>query len=57
MNKNQISGRIDEVKGKSKQAVGKIVGNKKLEREGRIEKISGQVEKNIGDIKRDVNNA
>jgi uncharacterized protein YjbJ (UPF0337 family) len=42
----------DKTKGKIKQAVGDLIGNKRLNREGRRQ---GQVERALKDVKRAVN--
>jgi uncharacterized protein YjbJ (UPF0337 family) len=54
MNKNQVKGRVKEAKGKGKEVAGKLSGNKKLEQEGKLEKVGGKVEKSYGDLKRDI---
>ena len=53
MNKDQVKGRIDENTGKVKEAAGKLVGNTKLEAEGKVEKIKGQLQAGFGDAKED----
>jgi uncharacterized protein YjbJ (UPF0337 family) len=54
MNKNQIKGRIKEAKGKGKELAGKAVGNKQLQREGKVEKLGGKAEAAYGDLKKEV---
>jgi uncharacterized protein YjbJ (UPF0337 family) len=54
MNKNQVKGRIKQAKGKGKEVVGKAVGNKQLQREGTVEKLSGKAEAAYGDLKKEV---
>lgn len=51
MNKDQVNGRIKEVKGKSKEVLGKISGSKKQEVEGNVEKNIGKVQAGFGDLK------
>ena len=41
-----------EVKGKAKEVAGKISDNPKLETEGTVEKIAGQVQEKIGQVKK-----
>ncbi len=53
MNKDQVEGRINEAEGKAKEVVGKIVGNKELEQNGKIEKVLGEVQAGYGDLKND----
>lgn len=54
MNKNQIKGRGDEVTGKGKEAVGRLIGDKSLETKGRIQKIGGRAETGYGDFRRNM---
>jgi uncharacterized protein YjbJ (UPF0337 family) len=54
VNKDQVKGRIEEVKGAVKEAAGKLAGNGKLELEGNIQKNIGKVQAKVGDIKRDL---
>jgi uncharacterized protein YjbJ (UPF0337 family) len=57
MNKQQITGRTNQVKGSIKKAAGKAVGNEKLEREGKAQQVSGKVQTAIGDLKHDLKGA
>jgi uncharacterized protein YjbJ (UPF0337 family) len=54
MNKDQVKGRIKQAKGKVKKAAGKAVGNKDLERKGKIQNASGKLQAKYGDLKEDV---
>lgn len=54
MNKNQVSGRVEEAKGAVKEVVGKVLGNDRLEVEGKVQKNVGKVEKNVGDAREHV---
>jgi uncharacterized protein YjbJ (UPF0337 family) len=51
MNKDQAKGRLAEVKGKIKEAAGKIVGNQNLEQRGKLQSAEGKIEANVGDLK------
>jgi len=51
MDKDRVVGSAKEIKGEVKQAVGKAVGDAKLESEGKADKIEGKVQKAIGGIK------
>lgn len=53
MNKDQIKGHLNEAQGKVKEVAGKLVGNTKLEVEGKIQKTLGKVLAARGDIKED----
>ena len=54
MNKDQAKGRIKEVEGKVKQVAGNVVGNKKLEQKGNVQKDVGKVQAAYGDLKNDL---
>lgn len=47
----------DKSKGKIKQAVGDLTGNKKLEREGRRDELKGRAKGAVEDLKRAVKRA
>ena len=51
MNKDQVKGRVEQVKGSVKEATGKVVGNGKLEAEGKIDKVTGKTQATYGDVK------
>ena len=50
--KDQIAGKIHELKGKVKESIGKATDNPKLESEGSSEKISGSIQKGIGKVEK-----
>jgi len=51
MDKDRVVGSAKQIKGAVKQAVGKAVGDAKLESEGSAEKIEGKVQNAIGGLK------
>ena len=51
MDKDRIIGSAKEVEGKVKEAVGKAVGDAKLEAEGTADKIEGKVQNAVGGLK------
>ena len=51
VDKDRIIGSAKVVKGKVKEAVGKAVGDAKLEAQGKADKIEGKVQNAVGDIK------
>jgi len=51
MNKDQVKGRVKEVEGRAKKDVGKITGNERLQRQGKIDEASGKIQGAYGDIK------
>ena len=57
MNKNQVEGRTDQVKGKIKEATGKVTGNESLENKGKTQNLGGKAEAAYGDTKKDVKKA
>ncbi len=54
MNKDQVQGRAEDVKGKVKEAVGKAVGNEKLKTEGQLDQAAGKTQAKVGDAKEKV---
>lgn len=54
MNKDQVKGRVKEVEGKMKEAAGKVVGNEKLEAEGKVDQVLGKAQSGYGDLKEDI---
>ena len=50
MNKDQVKGRI-------KEATGKVIGNESLEAEGKVDQVVGEVQSDFGDIKEDIKDA
>jgi uncharacterized protein YjbJ (UPF0337 family) len=51
MDKDTIQGAVDQTKGAIKDAIGKGIGDKKLQIEGAMDKLTGKIESNIGDAK------
>lgn len=50
-NKDQVEGLAKQAKGAVKDAAGKVTGNKKLQAEGKGDKVAGKVQKGFGDAK------
>lgn len=50
--KDEVAGKIHEVKGAVKQKVGKLTKNPDLEAEGIVEKLTGRIQKKIGQVKK-----
>ena len=53
MNKDQVTGRVGQARGKLKEVAGKVVGNDRLEAEGRAEKAKGKLQTVFADAKED----
>jgi uncharacterized protein YjbJ (UPF0337 family) len=51
MDKDRIKGSAKKIKGSIKETVGKAIGDAKLEREGKAEKVAGKIQNAIGGIK------
>ena len=56
-NKNERDGKIDQAKGRVKQAVGDLTGNEKLKAEGQVDEAGGKAEEAVGQIKREAGTA
>jgi uncharacterized protein YjbJ (UPF0337 family) len=54
MNKDQISGRVEETKGKVKEVTGKILDDKEMELEGKVQNKVGKVKSGFADLKQDI---
>ena len=48
MNKDRIAGAAKQAKGAVKEAVGKAVGDAKLEEQGKSDKVEGKVQNAVG---------
>jgi len=57
MNKDQVNGRAETVKGNVKEAAGKLVGNRKLQGEGLVDQAKGKTQAGYGDAKEQVKKA
>ena len=51
MDKEHVKGAVDKAKGAIKEAAGKLTGDKKLEAEGKLDKMKGEAESAVGDVK------
>jgi len=50
--KDQIQGKLHEMKGKVKQKAGQVTNNPRLAAEGQDEKIAGKIQKKAGQIEK-----
>jgi uncharacterized protein YjbJ (UPF0337 family) len=57
MEKEQVTGEVDEAKGKAKQAVAGVTGNPNLHDEGVIDETKGKVKQTYGDLKDTIKSA
>jgi uncharacterized protein YjbJ (UPF0337 family) len=57
MNKDSLKGTAKQAEGAVKEGLGKLIGDKSLEVEGKIEKVEGKVQKVYGQTKDDLRKA
>ncbi|MDP4074307.1 CsbD family protein [Acidovorax sp. A1169] len=57
MNKDQVAGHATDLKGKVKEATGKLVGSEKLQGEGLADQAVGKTQAKVGDAKEAVKKA
>jgi uncharacterized protein YjbJ (UPF0337 family) len=56
-NKNERAGKVDQAKGRVKQAVGTLTGNDELKVEGHVDETVGKVETAVGRASRKTGDA
>jgi uncharacterized protein YjbJ (UPF0337 family) len=49
-----MAGQVDKAKGRAKEAIGRAVGNKSLEREGKRDRMMGEVKDKAHKVKKTV---
>ena len=57
MKKHEVAGKVKKTKGKVKEAVGILSGNKKMEREGSLQRAQGAIEEGLCKARRQVGEA
>ena len=57
MNRDELDGRVDQAKGKAKQAVGDLTDNDRLHDEGVADEAAGSVQEGFGRARRKVGEA
>jgi uncharacterized protein YjbJ (UPF0337 family) len=57
MNKDELDGKVDQIKGRVKQGVGDITDNDRLRDEGIADEASGDVQEGFGKARRKVGDA
>jgi len=50
--KDNAEGKMHQAKGKIKEIVGKAVGNRDLEAEGKVEKLDGIIQEKLGQVEK-----
>lgn len=56
-NRDEVEGKFDQVKGKTKEGIGRALGDDELAAEGRAEHTGGKVEEGLGKARRKVGEA
>ena len=56
-NEDEVKGKVENLKGRIKEAAGTVTGNKKLEAEGAVDRVKGAAREKVGEIERKVNKA
>jgi len=56
-NKDELEGKFDQAKGKTKETVGRAINDRDLEQQGRDDKTGGKVQEGFGTAKRKVGEA
>jgi uncharacterized protein YjbJ (UPF0337 family) len=51
MDKDRIAGTAHEIKGSVKEAIGKAVGDAKLQSDGKTEQTAGKIQNAVGGVK------
>jgi len=51
MDKDRIAGSIKEVKGVAKETVGKVIGDAKLQSDGKTDQAVGKIQNAVGGVK------
>lgn len=54
MEKEHVTGKIDELKGKTKQGVGNATDDPQLQSEGVVDEVKGKVKQAYGDVKESI---
>ena len=54
MNKDELKGKVENLKGRGKQAYGAVTGDKGKEAEGLLDRVSGAVREKVGKAEREI---
>ena len=57
MNKDQLKGRVQAIKGRAKAILGAVTGDKVTQAQGESEQAKGALRAKVGDVKRQVASA
>ena len=53
-NSDELEGKFDRAKGKTKEVIGRTIDDKELEQAGEADRVSGNVQENLGKARRKV---
>ena len=56
-NRDELEGKFDQAKGKTKETVGRAINDRELENEGTADRVSGNVGEGVGKARRKVGEA
>ena len=56
-NRDEVEGKFDQVKGKTKETIGRAINDRELEQEGSADRVKGDVKEGFGKAKRKVGEA
>jgi uncharacterized protein YjbJ (UPF0337 family) len=56
-NRDELEGKFDQAKGKTKETIGRAVDDRELENEGTADRVSGNVKEGFGKARRKVGEA
>ena len=56
-NRDELEGKLDQAKGKTKETIGRAIDDRELENEGQIDNAGGKVQEGFGKTKRKVGEA
>jgi uncharacterized protein YjbJ (UPF0337 family) len=57
MRTQETRGKVKQIKGRAKEAVGKVTGDEKLERKGAMERVEGNIQEGVGKARRKIGEA
>jgi uncharacterized protein YjbJ (UPF0337 family) len=55
--KDKVTGAANQVGGKIKEGVGKVIGNEQMQAEGKIQQVKGQAQQKVGEAKSAIKDA
>ena len=57
MDKDEIKGKAEQIKGAAKEKIGQVTGDEELEAEGTVDRATGKVREKVGEAKDKVKRA